>query len=54
LPAATAKATPAFTAPWMASYSAWLKPLPPRLMLATSIVPALAATQSMPATIHEV
>ena len=53
MPADTANATPALTAPWIASYSAWLKPLPPRLMLATSIVAAFAATQSMPAMIHE-
>ena len=42
-----------FTAPWMASYSAWLKPLPPRLILATLMVAACAATQSIPATIQE-
>src|SRR5687768_1569433 len=54
LPAATTNVTPAATAREIASSSAVLLHSQPRLMLATSMVPALAATQSMPAMIHEV
>ena len=52
-PADTANATPPFTADWIASRSAWLNPGAPRLMLATSIVPEFAATQSTPRRIQE-